>query len=86
MDIHRTNNFDFLRFYGAASIIISHCFALLLGYAAITIYDPTLLFGQIGLAILIVISGFLIPASCSTLKSDRTFLTDSPQNFTHNGP
>jgi len=22
----------------------------------------------------------------STLKSDRTFLTDSPQNFTHNGP
>ena len=75
MDIHRTNNFDFLRFYGAASIIISHCFALSLGYTAISIYNPTLLFGQIGLAVLIVISGFLIPASWERDPRPKAFFT-----------
>ena len=30
--------------------------------------------------------GMLEETYSSTLKSDRTFLTDSPQNFTHNGP
>jgi len=60
---HFRNNFDFLRFAAAAAIIISHCFALSKGYSLISVDDPTLLFGQLGLATLLVISGFLISQS-----------------------
>jgi len=63
MQQRHNNNFDFLRFFAASSIIISHSFALTLGYSKISMYDPSLLFGQSGLAILLVISGYLISQS-----------------------
>ncbi|MEA2034623.1 MAG: acyltransferase family protein [Euryarchaeota archaeon] len=63
MQQRHNNNFDFLRFFAASSIIISHSFALTLGYSKISMYDPSLLFGQLGLATLLVISGYLISQS-----------------------
>ena len=57
------NNFDFLRFLGASLIIISHAFALSLGYGNVFEFDSHLLIGQFGLATLLVISGYLIIAS-----------------------
>jgi peptidoglycan/LPS O-acetylase OafA/YrhL len=63
MEKRFTNNFDFLRFFAASLIIFSHSFALCLGYANIFTFDWHLLIGQSGLAILLVISGYLIPGS-----------------------
>jgi peptidoglycan/LPS O-acetylase OafA/YrhL len=63
MDERFSNNFDLLRFLAAASIIFSHCFALSLGYANVHLFDWHLLVGQFGLAVLLVISGYLITKS-----------------------
>lgn len=63
MEERYTNNFDFLRFFAAASIIISHSFALSLGYSQVFLFDWHLLYGQFGLAMLLVISGYLITQS-----------------------
>ncbi|MBP2132903.1 peptidoglycan/LPS O-acetylase OafA/YrhL [Methanomicrobium sp. W14] len=63
MNARFTNNFDFLRFFAASLIIFSHSFALILGYANIFIFDWHLLVGQLGLAVLLAISGYLIPGS-----------------------
>lgn len=63
MNIRYTNNFDFLRFLAASSIIFSHCFALSLGYSNVFLFDWHLLVGQTGLATLLVISGYLISQS-----------------------
>lgn len=67
------NNFDFLRFLGAALIIFSHSFALSLGYANIYEFDWHILIGQFGLAVLLVISGYLIPASWERLPDYKVF-------------
>jgi peptidoglycan/LPS O-acetylase OafA/YrhL len=58
-----TNNFDFLRLAAALVIIVSHAYALQVGYAAIPVYAPLVLVGQAALASLFVISGYFIPQS-----------------------
>ncbi|WOF15721.1 acyltransferase [Methanoplanus sp. FWC-SCC4] len=63
MDERFTNNFDILRFFAAATIIFSHSFALILGYSNVFLFDWHLLIGQLGLATLLVISGYLITQS-----------------------
>lgn len=68
-----TNNFDFLRFFAASAIIISHCFALSLGYSQVFLFDWHLLFGQFGLAALLVISGYLISQSWDRKPRIRNF-------------
>lgn len=73
MNIRYTNNFDFLRFIAAASIIFSHCFALSLGYSNVYLFDWHLLVGQTGLAILLVISGYLISQSWEKNPKARRF-------------
>jgi peptidoglycan/LPS O-acetylase OafA/YrhL len=57
------NNFDFLRLAAALVIIVSHAYALQVGYAAMPTYVPLVLVGQFALASLFVISGYLIPQS-----------------------
>ncbi|MDD4256122.1 MAG: acyltransferase, partial [Methanofollis sp.] len=57
------NNFDFLRLSAALVIIVSHAYALLIGYGAIPGNSPAVLVGQAALASLFVISGYLIPQS-----------------------
>lgn len=74
MNVRYTNNFDFLRFFAAASIIFSHCFALYLGYSNVFLFDWHLLVGQTGLAILLVISGYLITQSWDKKPLVRQFL------------
>ncbi|WP_421908143.1 acyltransferase family protein [Methanolacinia petrolearia] len=74
MDVRYTNNFDFLRFFAAASIIFSHCFALYLGYSNVFLFDWHLLVGQTGLAILLVISGYLITQSWDKKPQLKLFL------------
>ncbi|MDD3976851.1 acyltransferase [Methanomicrobium antiquum] len=73
MDKRFTNNFDFLRFLAASCIIFSHSFALCLGYSNVFIFDWHLLIGQTGLAILLVISGYLILGSWERKPSLTTF-------------
>lgn len=57
------NNFDCLRFAAALVIIVSHAYALQVGYAAMPAYAPMVLVGQVALASLFVISGYFIPRS-----------------------
>jgi peptidoglycan/LPS O-acetylase OafA/YrhL len=59
----RANNFDFLRLTAALVIIVSHAYALQVGYAAMPAYVPLVLVGQFALASLFVISGYFIPRS-----------------------
>lgn len=68
-----SNNFDFLRFAAAAAIIVTHAYALRLGYANISLYDPVTLIGQAGLAVLFVISGYLITVSWEATASPLRF-------------
>ncbi len=74
MNIRYTNNFDILRFLAASSIIISHCYALSLGYPNLHFFDWHLLLGQAGLATLLVISGYLITRSWEQRPVVRNFL------------
>lgn len=73
MNVRYTNNFDFLRFFAAASIITSHCYALSLGYSNVFLFDWHLLLGQFGLATLLVISGYLITQSWEKKPRVRQF-------------
>ncbi|QSZ67440.1 acyltransferase [Methanofollis aquaemaris] len=57
------NNFDFLRLASALIIIISHAFALQIGYESMYRYDPMIYIGTTALASLFVISGYLISLS-----------------------
>ncbi|WP_067047330.1 acyltransferase family protein [Methanofollis ethanolicus] len=57
------NNFDFLRLSAALVIIVSHAYALQIGYGAIPGNSPAVLVGQAALASLFVTSGYLIPQS-----------------------
>ncbi len=68
------NNFDFLRFVCASLIIVSHSYALLLGYDNVYQFDWHLLIGQFGLASLLVISGYLIPPSWERKPSVKHFM------------
>jgi len=68
------NNFDFLRFAAASCIILSHAYALTTGYAAMHWNDPLLLVGQLGLATLFVISGYLISMSWDHSRSALQFI------------
>lgn len=68
-----SNNFDFLRFAAAVAILILHAYALNLGYVGIGLYDPLVLMGQAGLAILLVTSGYLIAMSWESTESPLRF-------------
>ena len=68
-----SNNFDFLRFAAAAVIVVTHAYALRLGYIGIGMYDPVALMGQAGLAVLLVTSGYLIAASWESTASPLRF-------------
>ncbi len=68
-----SNNFDFLRFTAAAAIVVTHAYALRLGYVGIGLYDPFVLLGQAGLAVLLVTSGYLIAASWESTASPLRF-------------
>ncbi|PKL57136.1 MAG: acyltransferase [Methanomicrobiales archaeon HGW-Methanomicrobiales-6] len=68
-----SNNFDFLRFAAAAVIVVTHAYALRLGYVGIGMYDPVMLMAQAGLAALLVTSGYLITASWESTASPLRF-------------
>ncbi len=68
-----SNNFDFLRFAAAAVIVVTHAYALRLGYVGIGMYDPLALMAQAGLAVLLVTSGYLIAASWESTASPARF-------------
>jgi peptidoglycan/LPS O-acetylase OafA/YrhL len=68
-----SNNFDFLRFAAAAAIVVTHAYALRLGYVGIGMYDPLALMAQAGLAVLLVTSGYLIAASWESTASASRF-------------
>jgi len=68
-----SNNFDFLRFAAAVAIVITHAYALRLGYVGIGMYDPLALMAQAGLAVLLVTSGYLIAASWESTASPARF-------------
>lgn len=68
-----SNNFDFLRFAAAVAIVITHAYALRLGYVGVGLSDPVELFGQGALAALLVTSGYLITASWESTTSVSRF-------------
>ena len=68
-----SNNFDFLRFVAAAAVIVTHAYALTVGYPNMRLYDPVLLMGQAALATFFVISGYLIPISWESTASPLRF-------------
>ncbi|WP_214020945.1 acyltransferase [Methanoculleus sp.] len=68
-----SNNFDFLRFAAAAVIVVTHAYALRLGYVGMGMYDPVILIGQAALAALLVTSGYLIAASWESTASPLRF-------------
>lgn len=68
-----SNNFDFLRFAAAAVIVVTHAYALRLGYVGIGLDDPFVLTGQAALAVLLVTSGYLIAASWESTASPLRF-------------
>ncbi len=68
-----SNNFDFLRFAAAAVIVVTHAYALRLGYVGIGLDDPFVLTGQAALAVLLVTSGYLIAASWESTASASRF-------------
>lgn len=68
-----SNNFDFLRFAAAAVIVVTHAYALRLGYVGVGTYDPVILIGQAALAALLVTSGYLIAASWDSTASPLRF-------------
>ncbi|PKL62826.1 MAG: acyltransferase [Methanomicrobiales archaeon HGW-Methanomicrobiales-2] len=68
-----SNNFDFLRFAAAAVIVVTHAYALRLGYVGVGMYDPVILIGQAALAGLLVTSGYLITASWDSTASPLRF-------------
>ncbi len=68
-----SNNFDFLRFAAAVVIVVTHAYALRLGYVGIGMYDPVILIGQAALAALLVTSGYLIAASWESTASPLRF-------------
>ena len=68
-----SNNFDFLRFAAAAAIVVTHAYALRLGYVGIGLQDPFVLMGQTALAVLLVTSGYLIAASWESTASPLRF-------------
>ncbi len=68
-----SNNFDFLRFAAAVAIIVTHAYALRLGYVGIGLYDPFVLMGQAGLAVLLATSGYLIAMSWESTASPLRF-------------
>jgi len=57
------NNFDLIRLAAALVIVVSHAYALQIGYAAMPATAPLLLIGYAALAALFTISGYLIPQS-----------------------
>ncbi len=68
-----SNNFDFLRFAAAVAIVITHAYALRLGYVGVGLSDPVELLGQGALAALLVTSGYLITASWESTASVSRF-------------
>jgi peptidoglycan/LPS O-acetylase OafA/YrhL len=54
-------------------IVVTHAYALRLGYTGIGLTDPVLLMGLTGLATLLVISGYLIAASWESTASPLRF-------------
>jgi len=64
-----SNNFDLLRFVSATAVIVTHAYALSVGYSNMRLYDPILLMGQAALAVFFVISGYLIPVSWESTAS-----------------
>ncbi|QYZ79387.1 acyltransferase [Methanofollis formosanus] len=61
--VRHENNFDFLRLASALVIIVSHAYALQIGYGSMYRYDPMIFIGTTALASLFVISGHLISQS-----------------------
>jgi len=66
----RRNNFDFLRFFAATLVIVSHSYYIALGAAGADMAEPLhelthgqLSLGSLGLAVFFVISGFLVTQS-----------------------
>ena len=68
-----SNNFDFMRFAAAAVIVVTHAYALRLGYVGIGMYDPVELMGRAGLAVLLTTSGYLIAMSWISTASPLRF-------------
>ncbi len=68
-----SNNFDFLRFAAAVVIVVTHAYALRLGYAGVGLDDPVILIGEAALAALLVTSGYLIAASWESTASPLRF-------------
>ncbi|WP_332450422.1 acyltransferase family protein [Methanoculleus sp.] len=68
-----SNNFDFLRFAAAVVIVVTHAYALRLGYVDVGLDDPVILIGEIALAALLVTSGYLIAASWESTASPLRF-------------
>ncbi|MDK2974325.1 MAG: hypothetical protein PWP08_696 [Methanofollis sp.] len=57
------NNFDLIRLAAALVVVVSHAYALQIGYAGVSGSAPLLLVGYTALAALFTISGLLIPQS-----------------------
>jgi len=67
------NNFDFLRFAAASLVIVCHGYSLMLGYDGLSLSEPFLLLGDLGVAVFFVISGYLISASWEAEPAPRRF-------------
>lgn len=68
------NNFDLLRLTSALVIIISHAYALQIGYESMYRFDPMIFFGTTALATLFVTSGYLISLSWISQPDPKRFM------------
>ncbi|MBP2146763.1 peptidoglycan/LPS O-acetylase OafA/YrhL [Methanofollis sp. W23] len=68
------NNFDLLRLSSALVIIISHAYALQIGYESMYRFDPMIFFGTTALASLFVTSGYLISLSWTYQPDLKRFM------------
>ncbi|WP_165394732.1 acyltransferase family protein [Methanofollis fontis] len=80
--IRHENNFDLLRLVAALIIIVSHAYALQVGYLAMPAFCPLVLVGYAALAALFTVSGYLIPQSwCAQPDPVRFFWKRSLRVF-----
>lgn len=68
------NNFDLLRLSSALVILISHAYALQIGYGSMYRFDPMIFFGTTALATLFVTSGYLISLSWTSQPDPKRFM------------
>lgn len=74
MTSSRDNNFDVLRFFAASSVWFGHCFILTGRADPLTAHLGFMAFGQLGVAMFFVISGYFVTASYPAHHSLLVFL------------